>query len=116
MSSASASGAAKKPPARSQLRNVQTEVLERDAPLRLEIVPGVTVAVKPPRQWRLSALTAIRDGDFEAFAKKAMASTGDYETFMDADPTIEQVETFMTALGEASTEGNSPTSSVSSRR
>jgi hypothetical protein len=96
---------------------LQTEVLDDiDGPVLVELVPGQSVRVLPPKMWRVSSLSAMRAGDFEGWAAKALASTDDFEVFMDVDPTLEQVEQFMKNLNAASGEGNSKTSSLSSRR
>lgn len=96
---------------------LQAEVLDDlDGPLLVELVPGQSVRVLPPKMWRVSSLSAMRVGDFDTWAKKALASEEDYEVFMDVDPTLEQVETFMKNLNEVSGEGNSKTSSRSARR
>lgn len=83
---------------------LQTEaetVEDQDGPILVELVPGTHVRVLPPKMWRVSALSGIRQGDFEAWAKKALASTADFEVFMDVDPTLEQIESFMKRLNEA---------------
>lgn len=96
---------------------LQAEVLDDpDGPLFVELIPGTHVRVLPPRMWRVSSLSAMRAGDFDTWAKKALASTEDYEVFMDVDPTLEQVETFMKNLNEESSEGKSRTSSTSRPR
>jgi hypothetical protein len=96
---------------------LQAEVLDDiDGPLLVELVPGQSVRVLPPKMWRVSSLSAMRAGDFDNWAKKALASEEDYEVFMDVDPTLEQVERFMKNLNEVTGEGNSTTSSRSIRR
>lgn len=85
---------------------LQAEVLaDKEGPVLVELVPGTSVRVLPPRMWRISSLTAMRGGDFEGWAKKALASTADFDTFMDVDPTLEQVEQFMKNLNNVSAEG-----------
>lgn len=87
---------------RNKLEAIQSEVLADAAgPLLVQLVPGTSVRVLPPRMWRVSSLKALKGGDFDEWAKKALASTEDYETFCRIDPTLEQVETFMKAMNEA---------------
>jgi hypothetical protein len=43
---------------------------------------------------------AMRNGDFDAWAETALAD-GDYQTWVDVDPTITECEAFFTAWGEA---------------
>ncbi len=105
------------PPRTAAVRAVNLEALDgADAPMRLPLVDGVDVAVNPPRLWRLSAMRALREGDFEKWAQGALASETDVNAFFDADPTFAQIETFMKAMNEASPEGKSTTSSPSSPR
>jgi hypothetical protein len=105
------------PPEKAAIRAMQTEVLsDTSGPLLVELVPGVEVRVLPPRMWRVSAISAMQEGDFLGWAKKALASTDDYDIFVDTDPTLEQVEAFMQRTSEVSTEGNSKSSSRSTRR
>lgn len=102
---------------KASLQALQDEVNEpAGGPLNIELVVGVTVRILPPKMWRLSALTAMQEGDFLGWAKKALASTEDYATFIDVDPTLEQIEAFMTRVREVSQEGNAPTSSSSFAR
>jgi hypothetical protein len=89
---------------------LQKEALEdTEGPVLVELVPGTSVRVLPPKMWRVSALSGIRNGDFEAWAKKALASTEDFAVFMDVDPTLEQLETFMKNLNEAAPVGKART-------
>ena len=100
-----------------KLALVQNEALEDVDGIRvIELAPGASVRVLPPRMWRVSALKAMRSADFDEWAKKCLGSTEDYEVFCDVDPTLEQVEQFMKRLNEESGEGNSTTSSTLSRR
>lgn len=100
-----------------KLAVAQSEVLDDPDGIRLvELIPGTTVRVLPPRMWRVSSLTAMRQGDFDKWASKALASTEDYEIFMDVDPTLDQIEGFMKRLNEESGEGNSKNSSRSPQR
>ncbi len=102
--------------ANSPVRAINAEAINIPDPITVEITPGVEVRVLPTKQWRLSALDALQEGNFKGWAAKALASTEDYDTFMDADPTLAEVESFMQRLGEESTVGNSKTSSRSTRR
>lgn len=112
---------------------LQSEILADAAsgPVLVELIPGeVSVRVLPARMWRLSGYSAIKDGDFLTWAAKCLASMDDYEAFIDADPTFEQINAFFTRFGEATSEpsgeegnegnssssSNSPTPSKRSRR
>jgi hypothetical protein len=100
-----------------KLAAVQDEAVDDLDGIRvIELVPGTSVRVLPPRMWRVSGLKGMRQADFEMWAKKCLASSEDYEIFMDVDPTLEQIEAFMKRLNEESGEGNRTTSSTLSRR
>lgn len=100
-----------------KLAEMQNEVLsDPDGILLVELVPGVSVRVMPPKMWRVSALKAMRTADFDTWAAKSLASVEDYETFCDVDPRLDEIEPFMKRLNEAAGEGNSTTSSALSRR
>jgi hypothetical protein len=100
-----------------KLAALQAEVVDDIDGVRIiELVPGTSVRVRPPRMWRVSALKAMRQADFDTWAKTSLASAEDYAVFCDVDPTLEEVQTFMKALNEESGEGNLMTSSRSLRR
>lgn len=105
------------PPRTAAIRAVQAEALSgEDAPIVIDLVPGVEIRVLPIRKWRLSALEHLTNGEYLKWASKICASVDDYDTFVDADPTLEDLESFSERLGEKSNLGNSKTSSRSSRR
>lgn len=105
---------------------LQSEILADAAsgPVLVELMVGVRVRVLPARMWRLSGYRAIKEGDFLLWAEKCLASRDDYEAFVEADPTFEQINAFFTRFGESTGEvtgevgnaGNSNSSSSSSTR
>ena len=102
------------PSAKAAVRKNATERLQFDTineptegePFSIELVPGTTVRVLPARMWRISALAALKEGDFDTWAKKSLATIADYDQFTAADPTLEDFEKFMKRLGEATDPGN----------
>ena len=110
----------------SNLEALQSEILAdaTSGPVLVELVPGTSVRVLPARMWRLSGYSAIKEGDFLTWAKKCLASTEDYDAFVDADPTFEQINRFFERFGETTGEatgevgnpGNSSSSSSSPTR
>jgi hypothetical protein len=57
---------------------------------------GQDVRVKDPMDWPSSAMAAMREGNFEVWAEKCLAS-GDYEIWQSVDPTYRQIAQFMAA-------------------
>lgn len=111
----------------SKIEALQSEILAdaTSGPVLVELITGeVSIRVLPARMWRLSGYSAIKEGDFLTWAKKCLASDEDYEAFIDADPTFEQINQFFTRFGaatgeptgEVGNEGNSNSSSGSSTR
>jgi hypothetical protein len=81
------------------LEAVEAEVDAGDG--TVEVPLGDTIVhVRPVGEWRSSAVRAMRNGDFDAWAETALAD-GDYQTWVDVDPTITECEAFFTAWGEA---------------
>jgi hypothetical protein len=105
---------------------LQSEILAdaTSGPVLVELTPEVSVRVLPARMWRLSGYSAIKEGDFLTWAAKCLASMEDYEAFIDADPTFEQINRFFERFGSATgevtgqvgAEGNSNSSSSSPTR
>lgn len=77
---------------------------------------GKPIWVKPVRQWRASALHALREGDLMAWAE-ATLSDDDWDTWLDVDPTIDEIEEFFKTInaGLGTDPGNSRASRRSSR-
>ncbi len=113
-------------PEKTKLAALQSEILAdaTSGPVLVELTPEVSVRVLPARMWRLSGYSAIKEGDFLTWAQKCLASEGDTEAFIDADPTFEQINRFFERFGESTGEptgeagnpGNSTPSSGSSTR
>jgi hypothetical protein len=74
---------------------------------------GQIVEVLPQRVWRSSALDALNNGRFGEWAEKCLTEDG-YDTWEDVDPTLEEIEEFFAAVGEAN--GMSPLASRRLRR
>ncbi len=61
---------------------------------------GRTVRVLRQGLWRSSALRALKkDNDFEVWAEKCLWHN-DYETWVEVDPTLDEVERFFTDYGQ----------------
>lgn len=63
-----------------------------------------TYRVVPQRQWRISYLRHLNEGDFEAWAEAVMHPE-DAETFIDRDPTLDEFKDFSKAAARASGDG-----------
>jgi hypothetical protein len=61
--------------------------------------------IKPPGEWRTSAIEALQSGNFSVWARTSLATPEDVETWEDVDPTVSQVEAMLrewqTASGQA---------------
>jgi hypothetical protein len=73
---------------------------------------GKLVRVKPPKDWRSSAMSAIRGADFEAWAKSSLVNdetvvdgvvsgSNDYDVWKSIDPTLGEIVEFMAAYQAA---------------
>lgn len=65
------------------------------------------VHVLPFKDWPSSAIRALREGDFDTWAEKCLASSedhDDYETWAERDPTVAEVDEFFAAWEEATGE------------
>lgn len=74
---------------------------------------GRTVYVPPVKQWRASALHALREGDFDTWAKVTLADD-DWAIWDEIDPTIQNIEDFFTSINPGL--GTGPGNSRASRR
>lgn len=74
---------------------------------------GQAVYVPPVRQWRASALHALREGDLMGWAEKTLPDD-DWEIWQDVDPTMEQIEAFFASVDGRL--GVNPGNSRASRR
>ena len=57
--------------------------------------------VKPVKKWKGSGIRAMREGDFDTWAEKALAP-GSYAEWSRLDPDMEEIEVFFTAWNAAS--------------
>lgn len=75
------------------------------------------ITVPPVEQWRSSALHALTAGDFETWAQRTLDAEG-YAAWQDVDPTVSEIEAFLTAWGEqtGTSVGGSKASPTRSRR
>lgn len=69
--------------------------------LHVELIPGVSVGVLPPKMWRLSSFRKMRAGDLDGWAGDCLASAEDVAVLVATDPTMEQFEAFTLAVNEA---------------
>lgn len=74
---------------------------------------GKPIWVKPVKQWRASALHALREGDLQGWAE-ATLSDDDWATWEEVDPTLEEIEKFFASIN--SKLGTNPGNSRASRR
>ncbi|MEE2054650.1 hypothetical protein [Nocardiopsis tropica] len=63
-----------------------------------------TYRVIPQKQWRISFLRHLNEGDFEAWAECVMHPE-DAETFIERDPTLDEFKDFSKAAARASGDG-----------
>jgi hypothetical protein len=69
---------------------VEAEATGRGVPVPL---CGKDIHVPPTVEWRSSALKALHTGDYETWAERTL-SEQDYNTWMDVDPTLGEVQRF----------------------
>lgn len=74
---------------------------------------GKTIYTPPVKQWRASALHALREGDLMGWAE-ATLSDDDWAIWEDVDPTVEQIEDFFATINKQA--GTNPGNSRASRR
>lgn len=72
------------------------------------------IGVPPVKQWRASALDALTEGRFSAWAELVLSDEA-YDAWIAADPTIGEVEEFFESIGDKIGMG-SPGESRASRR
>jgi hypothetical protein len=96
----------------SALTALEAEVDAGDGTVEVPL-GDTTVRVRPVGEWRSSAVRAMRNGDFDAWAETTLAGD-DYQIWTDVDPTISECEAFFTAWGEAT--GQDSGKSGASRR
>jgi len=64
------------------------------------LLDGVPVDVLPLRKWKASAIRALRAGDFDLWAERALAGDGYVRVWQAIDPDVDQVETFFAQWSE----------------
>lgn len=91
-------------------KEVRGELIQGD-------LAGKTVYVKPVKQWRASALHALREGDLMGWAE-ATLTDDDWDTWLEVDPTVEEIQAFFASIdtGLGTNPGNSRRSRRSSTR
>jgi hypothetical protein len=96
----------------SPVEAVEAEVDAADQPVEVTL-GDTTVRVKPTGQWRSSGVSAMRQGDFTAWAQTCLVEE-DVEVWNDVDPTMDECEVFFREWGAAT--GQSQGESRASRR
>lgn len=81
------------------------------------MLAGKDVECVPSGAWRQSTMRKLRTGDIDGFMEDVL-SPASYDTYLDLDPTNDEVSEFANAVGEASGEqmGKSGGRPASSRR
>lgn len=84
-------------PQAGRLSPVDAAQAEADAPDgAVEVLlDGIPVRLLPSGQWRSSALRALNEGNFDVWAEKVLADDESRKTWLDIDPTMDQVERFL---------------------
>lgn len=78
---------------------------------------GKVIYCPPVKKWRASALHAMREGDFDTWARTTLEDD-DWDVWNEADPTVEEIEGFFATInpGLGTSPGNSRASRRSSKR
>lgn len=95
------------------LEAVEAEVDAGDGSVMVAL-GETSVRVKPAGQWRSSGVSAMRVGDFTAWAETCLATEEDVEVWKDVDPTMDECEAFFREWGAAT--GQDSGKSSGSRR
>lgn len=74
---------------------------------------GEPIYVPPVKKWRASALHALREGDFENWAKITL-DDDDWDLWQKTDPTVEDIEAFFKSINTGL--GTNPGNSRAQRR
>jgi hypothetical protein len=61
---------------------------------------SVNLTVKPVKKWKASGVRAMRQGDFDTWAEKALTPES-YKEWAKLDPDMDEVEVFFEAWSEA---------------
>lgn len=94
---------------------------ETDSPQEREIrhdlvqgeLAGKTIYVPPVKQWRASALHALRNGDMQTWAEITL-DDDDWDIWQEVDPSLAEIEDFFETVNKGL--GTSPGNSRASRR
>lgn len=102
------------------LEALESEAVADDGSVTVPLAGAAEIRVRPVQDWRASGIRAMREGDFDTWAEKALDEES-YAAWTDVDPTMREVEAFFTAWGEATGQDqgksrNSGRSSKSTRR
>lgn len=73
------------------------------------------ITVPPVKVWRGSALDALTEGRFSLWAEKVLGDD-DYDKWVDADPTVGEIEAFFEEIGPKIGMGDGVGESRASRR
>lgn len=78
---------------------------------------GKVIYCPPVKKWRASALHAMREGDFDTWARTTLEDD-DWDVWNETDPTVEDIEGFFATInpGLGTSPGNSRASRRSSKR
>lgn len=72
--------------------------------IKVEAIDGMSVRVRPQKQWRMSHLRALNEGDFDTWAA-GVIHPDDVEDFMDADLTLAEFEDFAARTADKTGDG-----------
>jgi hypothetical protein len=100
----------------SPLEAVEAEVDAGDGTVEVTLA-DTRVRVKPVGAWRSSGVSAMRQGDFTAWAETCLATPDDVAVWLEVDPTLDECEVFFREWGAATgqDQGESRASRRSSR-
>ncbi|WP_405620234.1 hypothetical protein [Streptomyces sp. NBC_00076] len=81
----------------------ESQEIEATEEFRTATLDGVDLRVKTINQWRPSYLRALRQSDFDTWAAGVLHED-DVATFIDLDPTFDEINTFVGRATEAAGE------------
>jgi hypothetical protein len=86
--------------------------VDQSSPVTVQL-DGHDVVIRPLRKWRSSAVTALREGNFEVWARTSLDEDS-RALWQRIDPTIDDIETMFAQWAELT--GQSPGESPASQR